>query len=98
MKALLNSEGDKVWAYVFPKGAVPVKGFSPFWAKVRGVEMEVYLVDWTALTEVEKSLIVNHIADKSGDSRTAVEAEILKNGLPLRDALVSCVPIPGRYF
>lgn len=29
-KALLNDEGKKVWGYVFPDGAIPVRNVVPF--------------------------------------------------------------------
>jgi hypothetical protein len=99
MKALLNEEGMKIWGFVFPNGGVPIKGISAYKAQVEGKgEMEVYLVDWAALTDEERSLILDHLKNRFGSSKEEVEAEILKKGLPLRAALVSCVSIPARYF
>lgn len=99
MKAFLNGEGKKLWGYVFPSGTVPVKGVSPLKVKISGGgEMEVYLVDWAALTEAERGLVIDHLKGRFGDSKEAVLAEISKNGLPLRAGLVSSVAIPGRYF
>jgi hypothetical protein len=101
MKALLNEEGKKIWGYVFPNGTVPVKSVQPFEAKIKGKgkgTMSVFLVDWAALTETERGLILDHLKGRFGDSREGVEAEVLKNGLPLRSVLVSCVSIPGRFF
>jgi hypothetical protein len=96
MKALLNEEGKKIWGYVFPNGTVPVKSVQPFEAKIKGKEkMSVFLA---ALTEAERGLILDHLKGRFGDSREAVEAEVLKSGLPLRSVLVSCVSIPGRFF
>jgi hypothetical protein len=100
MKALLNDEGKKLWGYAFPDGAVPVKGISSFKANVEGQgEIEVYLVDWAALSEDEQYLILSHLAEKNhlANSRP-IEEQILKSGLPLRASLVSCVPIPRHYF
>jgi len=100
MKALLNDEGKKTWGYVFPNGAVPVKGISSFKANVEGEgEMEFYLVDWAALSEDERYLILSYLAEKNhlANSRP-IEEQILKSGLPLRASLVSCVPIPRYYF
>jgi len=100
MKALLNDEGKKVWGYVFPSGGVPIKGISSFKAEIEGKgEMDVYLVDWAALSEDERYLILSHLAEKNhlANSRP-IEEQILKSGLPLRASLVSCVSIPGRYF
>ena len=100
MKALLNDEGKKLWGYVFPNGEVPVKGINSFNAHIEGLEekMQVYLVDWAALSEEERDLILEHLKYRFGDSKAAVETEILKKGLPLRAALVSCVSIPARFF
>jgi hypothetical protein len=100
MKALLNEEGQKIWGYVFPNGAVPVKGNSPSKAEVEGKgEIDVYLVDWAALSEDEQYLILSHLTEKNHLSNSRpIEEQILKSGLPLRASLVSCVPIPGRYF
>lgn len=92
MKALLNDEGMKIWGFVFPNGGVPIKGISPYNAQIEGKgEMQVYLVDWAALTEKERDLILEYLGHKFGNSKILVEAEILKSGLPLRAALVSCV-------
>lgn len=99
MKALLNDEGKKIWGFVFPNGGVPVKGISSYEADVEGKgKMEVYLVDWAALSEEERDLILDHLKSRFGDSKETVETEILKSGLPLRACLVSCVSIPLRFF
>jgi len=99
MKALLNDEGKKIWGFVFPNGGVPIKGISSYKAQLEGKgAMEVYLVDWAALTDEQRTLIIDHLKSRFGSSKEAVETEILKNGLPLRAALVSCVSIPARYF
>jgi hypothetical protein len=99
MKALLNDDGKKIWGFVFPDGGVPVKGISPCKAQIEGKgEMQVYLVDWAALDEKQQDLILEHLGHKFGNSKILVEAEILKSGLPLRAALVSCVSIPARFL
>lgn len=100
MKALLNDEGKKIWGYVFPNGAVPVKGISSFKANVEGEgEMEFYLVDWAALSEDEQCLILSHLAEKHHLANSKpIKEQILKSGLPLRASLVSCVSIPARFF
>ena len=100
MKALLNDEGKKLWCFAFPDGAVPVKGFSSSKADLEGKgETDVYLVDWAALSEDQRYLILSHLAEKNhlGNSKP-IEEQILKSGLPLRASLVSCVPIPRHYF
>lgn len=100
MKALLNEEGKKIWGYVFPNGEVPVKGISSYKAQIEGKgEMEVYLVDWAALSEDERYLILSYLAEKHHLANSKpIEEQILKSGLPLRASLVSCVPIPRHYF
>lgn len=99
MKALLNGEGKKIWGYVFPNGEVPIKGISPYKAQIEGKgEMQVYLVDWAALTENERDLVLEQLTSRFGSSKEEVETEILKSGLPLRATLVSCVSIPLRYL
>lgn len=99
MKALLNDEGQKIWGFVFPNGGIPIKGISPYKAQIEGKgEMQVYLVDWAALSEEERDLILEHLKNRFGNSKEEVETEILKSGLPLRATLVSCVSIPVRYF
>ncbi len=99
MKALLNDEGKKLWGFVFPNGEVPIKGISPVKAQIeeRGT-MDVYLLDWAALTEEQRGLILEHLKERFGNSVVEVETEILKSGLPLRACLVSCVSIPARFF
>ena len=99
MKALLNDEGMKIWGFVFPNGGVPIKGISSYKAQIEGKgEMQVYLVDWAALDEEQRDLILERLKDKFVSSKEAVETEILKSGLPLRATLVSCVRIPLRYL
>jgi hypothetical protein len=114
MKALLNEEGQKLWGFVFPDGEVPVKNIMSFKAHIdeptdtkhiskdvkalAGKDINVYLVDWAALTEEQRNLILEHLKCRFGSSEDTVEAEILKSGLPLRACLVSCVSIPGRFF
>jgi len=100
MKALLNDEGKRLWGYVFPDGEVPIQGINSHKVRIGdlGGEIDVYLVDWGALTAEQRSLILRHLKNRFVSSEVAVEAEILKSGLPLRAALVSCVPIPGRFF
>jgi hypothetical protein len=99
MKALLNEEGKKIWGYVFPDGEVPVKTISPIDAQIEGLgKTQVYVVDWAALAIDEREAILEHLKARFGDSKDAVETEILKSGLPLRACLVSCVSIPARFF
>jgi hypothetical protein len=99
MKALLNDEGNKIWDFVFPNGGVPIKGISTYEAHIEGKgKMEVYLVDWAALSEEKRNLVLDHLKSRFGDSKESVETEILKSGLPLRASLVSCVSIPRRFF
>jgi hypothetical protein len=99
MKALLNAEGKKIWGYVFPDGEVPVKTISPIDAQIEGLgKTPVYLVDWAALVIHEREAILEHLKARFGDSRAAVETEILKSGLPLRAELVSAVSIDARFF
>jgi hypothetical protein len=99
MKALLNDEGKKIWGFVFPNGEVPIKGISSYKAQIEEKgEMEVYLVDWAALTDQERDLILDHLKSRFENSKVAVLTEILKNGLPLRAFLVSCVSIPARFL
>jgi hypothetical protein len=99
VKALLNDEGKKLWGHIFPNGEVPIKGISPQQAQVEGKgKMAVYLVDWAALTENERDMILVHLGRRFGNSKFLIEAEILKNGLPLRADLVSCVPFPLRFL
>lgn len=98
MKALLNDEGKKIWGYVFPEGCLPVKSVAPFKADVGKGEMDVYLVDWAALTEAQRDLILDHLKTRFRNTRGVVETEILKSGLPLRAELVSAVSIDARFF
>lgn len=95
MKAVLNEEGRKLWGCVFPDGQVPIKGVFPGKAQLEGEgETAVYLVDWAALTDEQRDLILERLGRHFGNSKVLVEAEILKSGLPLRACLVSHVPIP----
>lgn len=99
IRALLNDEGKRVWGYVFPDGGIPVKNLASFKAQLGDIgEEEVYLVDWAALTDKQRLLIIEHLKKRFGDSAAAVEAEILKSGLPLRAKYVSCTSIHARFF
>jgi hypothetical protein len=99
MKALLNEEGKKIWGYVCPDGNIPVKSVAPFKARLDRIgEMDVYLVDWAALTETQRDLILDHLKTRFRNSKKTVETAILKEGLPIRACLVSCVSIPARFF
>ena len=106
MKALLNDEGRKIWGYAFPDGEVPVNTIVPFKAVVRGSAgplkdgdtFDAYLIDWEGLNTVQKSKIISHFKERFQGSPEDVIAQIQKDGLPLRAALVSCVSIPARYF
>jgi len=92
---MLNDEGKKVWGYVFPDGAIPVRNVVPFQATLGDHDEDVYLVDWEALTGEEQDLILEHLKNRFGDSVDAVRREILKSGLPLRAKYVSCTIFPA---
>lgn len=101
IRALLNDEGLKVWGFVFPDGGVPVRNLVAQKAVLdfQG-EAEVYLVDWAALTQEQRDLILKQLAAKFHAPVEVVETEVLKNGLPLRAKYVSCISIPNpqRWF
>jgi predicted Fe-S protein YdhL (DUF1289 family) len=99
MRASLNDEGRRIWGYVFPDGEVPVMTMGPQEASVEGLgKMQMYIVNWNALTDEQKKLIINHLKERFNSSEEVVKAEIQKSGLPLRAELVSHVAIPGRFF
>ncbi len=97
MKALLNDEGKKIWGAIFQDGTIPVLSPVSHKASLGGAEEEIYVVAWDDLTPVQRGQVINQLAEKFKASTQAVEAQILKQGMPLRAALVSCVPIP-LYF
>jgi len=98
-EAFLNEEGKKVWGYVFPEGLVPIKSPVPQRAKLgaEGFQL-VYLVDWAALTEQQRELILEDLQRKFVAARAEVESQILEKGIPLRASLVDATSIPARYF
>lgn len=104
MKALLTDAGLKIWGYAFPAAEIPVKSAVPFHAFLVGpfnglvYEEPVYLVDWAALTQEQRDLLLKHFMEKDGATRGQVEKEILDKGLPLRAKYVSSVVIPAMSF
>jgi hypothetical protein len=86
MWTTLNDEGKKVWGHVFPDGKVPVcSGFET--ADLEGLSKteRVVLVDWTALNDGQRSLILTKLSNRSGASREAILEDISRIGLPLRE-------------
>ena len=98
MKALLNDEGKKIWGAIFQDGAIPVLSSVSHKASLGGVEEAIYVVAWDDLTPVQRGEVINQLAEKFKASTQAVEAQILKEGMPLRAALVSHVSIPARFL
>lgn len=98
MKALLNDEGKKIWGYAFPDGSIEVTSFAPSTMQLGDTKLDAYIVAWDNLTPVQRGQIIKHLAEAFASSEQQVETEILEKGLPLRASLVSCVPIPARYF
>lgn len=97
--ALLNDDGKKVWGYVFPDGEIPVKSIAPFNAKLGDIGNEkVFLVDWAALTENQRSLILHHLSEKFDVSIFNIEEKILTTGLPIRGKYVSSTSFPAHLI
>jgi hypothetical protein len=100
MDTYLNDEGKKHWSSIFPDAIVPVK--SPFAqdAEVEqtGDPLNVYIVDWTALSDEQRQAILQKLSSKFNVSVNNIELDILKTGLPLQSKYVSSVSIPMRFL
>jgi len=98
-KAFLNDEGKKVWGSVFPDGLVPIKSPVPHTGTLdSNGDQPVYLVDWAALTEEQRELILEELARKFRAPRADVENQILEKGMPLRASLINATSMPLRFL
>ncbi len=92
--AILNPNGPKyaTWFEIFGSGRVPLKSSKSVTATLEGEgSVEVYLLDLSALSLGQKARLYSAVAVKFGVPIYEVEAEIAKNGFPIRaaDVIVS---------
>lgn len=88
-QAILNPRGPhyESWHQVFGESHIPLKSCKPSLATL-GEEsnVEVYLLDLSALTLPQRSHLLGIVAKKFGVPIYEVEAEINRNGFPIRAA------------
>lgn len=101
--AILNEEGTRAWGDVFPDNTLPVK--SPFESGAtldqgkKQFNTDVYLVDWDALTETQRTAILDKLEKTFiGSRRKDISEQIRLEGLPIQAKYVSTVSIPPRFF
>lgn len=80
----LNVEGKKLYGDIFPDGMVPVVSMIPGTAIIGDQEEKIYLVCHEELSEVQTKKLVKLLAGAFRAPEADVEAELLKNRIPLR--------------
>lgn len=100
MWVCLNDAGMRVWGDVFPDGKIPVCSITFQEAKLEGGGGEqVILVNWAALSPIQKDGVLAKISERSGAPKDAILKDILKIGLPLRERYTTgTVTAELRFF
>jgi hypothetical protein len=99
MDAHLNALGKEKWGQIFPDGVIPVLDITPKEAETEDNQaLEVYIVAWDSLTQVQRGQIINKLSVMWKASTQDIENDILDKGLPLQSKYVSSVSIPMRFL
>lgn len=81
----LNDEGKKLWGDIFQDGRVPICGITDAKAQLEGEgEQRVFLVQWTALTDIQQAAILNRLSERFHAPKEVILKDIRQKGLPLR--------------
>lgn len=97
----LNDMGMRVWGDVFPDGKVPVCSMTFQNANLEdaGGSECVILVNWAALSSMQKDAVLAKISERCGAPKDAILKDILKIGLPLRERYTTgVVAAELRFF
>ena len=87
----LNDEGKKELGHIFPN-SIPVICMLPERATLEGLNqiLEVRRIDLSRLTEEQRKMCFDYVAQKRQSNRIEVEAELTKMGfIPLQNKWVS---------
>jgi predicted Fe-S protein YdhL (DUF1289 family) len=101
MWVCLNDAGMRVWGDVFPDGKVPVCSLDFQEANLEGAgrSERVILVNWAALSSMQRDAVLAKISERSGAPKEAILKDILKVGLPLRERYTTgVVAAELRFF
>ena len=75
---ILSEEGKKEIGHIFGSGIVPLTRYTPLWANLRGESCLVFLCNWDALGDNQKSAVIEYLANKfdadPNDIRTDIDA------------------------
>ena len=94
-----GARGDE-FRKIFGTDTVAVKSFIPSIADLPGLgERAVYLLDTDLLTDAQREALVEHIAEKFGAAREAVDEHLRARGLPIlaEDCIVT-IDNPLRWI
>jgi predicted Fe-S protein YdhL (DUF1289 family) len=101
MWVCLNDAGMRVWGDVFPAGKVPVCSMNFHDATLEGAgrKERVILVNWSALSPIQRDGVLAKISEKSGVSKELILKDIQRIGLPLRERYTTgVVAAELRFF
>jgi hypothetical protein len=82
--AYLNDKGKKLYGFIFLDGVVPVVSMVPSVATIEGKDENVYLIYHEEMTDKQVDKMLTMLAKTFNAPKAAVEAEMLRNRIPLR--------------
>jgi hypothetical protein len=98
--AKLNPLGMEEWGDIFEDGYVPIRDIVGNIAILEGTNKKkaVYLVAHEKMTADLLDKFIYKLSKRFKATKEEIKTEIIKNGLPLREELVSIVGTNMRFF